>query len=83
MGISRPKITYLKDLAQRFEELPSIDTLQTMDDESIIKSLTVVKGIGVWTVQMLLIFRLQDSPESLKAPEKQERSSVFRALDRG
>jgi hypothetical protein len=26
---------------------------------------------------------LQDSPESLKAPEKQERSSVFRALDRG
>ena len=30
-----------------------------------------------------LLRELQDSPESLKAPEKQERSSVFRALDRG
>lgn len=58
VGISRPKITYLKDLAQRAEELPNINTLQTMDDETIIKSLTVVKGIGRWTVQMLLIFRL-------------------------
>jgi DNA-3-methyladenine glycosylase II len=30
-----------------------------MDDETIIKTLTRVKGIGRWTVQMLLIFRLQ------------------------
>ncbi|WP_413175960.1 DNA-3-methyladenine glycosylase family protein [Anabaena azotica] len=58
VGISRPKISYLKDLAQRFEELPSLDDLQTIDDESIIKCLTTVKGIGRWTVQMLLIFRL-------------------------
>jgi DNA-3-methyladenine glycosylase II len=58
VGISRPKISYLKDLAQRYEQLPSIDTLQTMDDETIIKTLTVIKGIGRWTVQMLLIFRL-------------------------
>ena len=58
VGISRPKITYLKDLAQRYEQLPSIDILQTMDDETIIKSLTVIKGIGRWTVQMLLMFRL-------------------------
>ncbi|MBD2293929.1 DNA-3-methyladenine glycosylase 2 family protein [Anabaena sphaerica FACHB-251] len=58
VGISRPKISYLKDLAQRFEQLPSLDDLQKMDDESIIKCLTTVKGIGRWTVQMLLIFRL-------------------------
>jgi DNA-3-methyladenine glycosylase II len=58
VGISRPKITYLKDLAQHFEQLPSIDTLQRMDDESIIKTFIVVKGIGRWTVQMLLMFRL-------------------------
>ena len=58
VGISRPKITYLKDLAQRYEELPSIDDLHRIDDETIIKTLTVVKGIGVWTVQMLLMFRL-------------------------
>lgn len=58
VGISRPKIAYLKDLAQRFEKLPTLDELQAMDDETIIKTLTVVKGIGRWTVQMLLMFRL-------------------------
>jgi DNA-3-methyladenine glycosylase II len=58
VGISRPKISYLKDLAQRFDKLPTIDDLLLMDDESIIKILTEVKGIGRWTVQMLLMFRL-------------------------
>jgi DNA-3-methyladenine glycosylase II len=54
VGISRPKISYLKYLAQGFEELPSLDDLQTIDDESIIKCLTILKGIGRWTVQILL-----------------------------
>lgn len=58
VGISRLKISYLKDLAQPFEELPSLDDLQTIDDESIIKCLTTVKGIGRWTVQMLVTFTL-------------------------
>ena len=58
VGISRPKISYLKDLAQRFDKLPTIDDLLLMDDESIIKILTEVKGIGRWTAQMLLMFRL-------------------------
>ncbi|MEA5554132.1 DNA-3-methyladenine glycosylase [Anabaena cylindrica UHCC 0172] len=58
VGISRPKISYLKDLAQRFDKLPTIDDLLLMDDESIIKTLTEVKGIGRWTAQMLLMFRL-------------------------
>lgn len=58
-GISRSKILYLKDLAQKvLDSLPSIAQLETMDDESIIKTLTQVKGIGRWSVQMLLIFRL-------------------------
>lgn len=58
-GISRPKILYLKDLAQKvLEDLPTLEELEKMDDESIIKTLTHVKGIGRWTVQMLLIFRL-------------------------
>ena len=58
-GISRSKILYLKDLAQKvLNGLPSIAQLEAMDDESIIKTLTQVKGIGRWSVQMLLIFRL-------------------------
>lgn len=59
VGISRPKISYLKDLATKvLEGLPTLEELETMDDESIIQTLTQVKGIGRWTVQMLLIFRM-------------------------
>ena len=59
VGISRPKILYLKDLAQKvLEDLPTLEELEKMDDESIIKTLTQIKGVGRWTVQMLLIFRM-------------------------
>jgi DNA-3-methyladenine glycosylase II len=59
VGISRPKIAYMKDLAQRvLDGLPTLKELEQMDDDEIIKTLTAVKGIGCWTVQMLLIFRL-------------------------
>lgn len=59
IGISRPKISYIKDLARHaIDGLPTLEELEVMDDESIIKTLTRVKGIGRWTVQMLLIFRL-------------------------
>jgi len=59
VGISRPKVVYLKDLAQKIlDGLPTLTDLEAMEDEAIIKTLTQVKGIGCWTVQMLLIFRL-------------------------
>ncbi|MDZ7965890.1 MAG: DNA-3-methyladenine glycosylase [Nostoc sp. DedSLP03] len=58
-GISRPKVLYLKDLAQKvLDGLPTLDQLQAMEDESIIEALTPIKGVGRWTVQMLLMFRL-------------------------
>ncbi|WP_375495860.1 DNA-3-methyladenine glycosylase family protein [uncultured Nostoc sp.] len=58
-GVSGSKVLYLKDLAQKvMEGLPTLEELQTMDDESIIETLTPIKGIGRWTVQMLLMFRL-------------------------
>lgn len=58
-GISRPKIVYLKDLAAKVEtELPSLEEIRDWEDEAIVQTLTQVKGIGRWTVEMLLIFRL-------------------------
>lgn len=58
-GISRPKIVYLKDLALKIQTgLPTLEEISGLDDESIVQTLTQVKGIGRWTVQMLLIFRL-------------------------
>jgi DNA-3-methyladenine glycosylase II len=58
-GLSRSKVTYIKDLAQRIEAgLPSLEDLQALDDEAIAQILTQIRGIGRWSVQMLLIFRL-------------------------
>ncbi len=59
-GLSRSKQLSLRDLAQRTDagQLPTLAQIQRMDDEAIIERLTEVRGIGRWTVQMLLIFRL-------------------------
>jgi DNA-3-methyladenine glycosylase II len=58
-GLSRQKIGYLRDLAVRVVagEVP-IDTLHELPDDEIISALTSVKGIGRWTAQMFLMFRL-------------------------
>jgi DNA-3-methyladenine glycosylase II len=59
VGLSGQKGRYLKDLALQVQQgLPSLEQLELEDDEAIIRALTRVKGIGRWTVQMLLIFRL-------------------------
>lgn len=59
VGLSRGKSAYLKDLAARVVsgEL-SVETLHELSDEEIIAGLTRVKGIGRWTAQMFLMFRL-------------------------
>jgi DNA-3-methyladenine glycosylase II len=58
-GISRSKISYLKDLALWVQNgLPPLEELAQLDDEGIIKTLTQIRGIGRWSVQMLLMFRL-------------------------
>lgn len=59
VGVSRAKVLYLKDLAQQIQNgLPTITELEVMADETIIQTLTQVKGVGRWTAQMFLIFRL-------------------------
>ena len=59
-GLSRSKLASLRDLARRARdgEIPTLEELSGMDDEAIIERLTRVRGIGRWTVEMLLIFRL-------------------------
>jgi O-6-methylguanine DNA methyltransferase len=58
-GLSRQKISYLVDLATRtcHGDLP-LDRLDRLDDEQVIAALTRVKGIGRWSAEMFLIFRL-------------------------
>lgn len=59
-GLSRAKLLSLRDLARKTAdgELPELAEVQRMEDEAIIERLTQVRGIGRWTVEMLLIFRL-------------------------
>jgi DNA-3-methyladenine glycosylase II len=60
VGLSRQKLSYLKDLAEKAESRTvNFDGLENLGDEEIIASLTQVKGIGRWTVQMFLMFTLQ------------------------
>jgi DNA-3-methyladenine glycosylase II len=58
-GLSRQKLGYLKDLARRTAtgRLP-LDALEALPDEAVIEALTAVRGVGVWTAQMFLMFRL-------------------------
>ena len=59
-GISRQKATYLRDLCEKVNSgaLP-LEHLDAMSDDQVIAALTQVKGIGRWTAEMFLIFRLQ------------------------
>lgn len=80
-GISRPKIVYLKDLAQKtLDGLPTLAELEAMDDETIVQTLLPIKGVGRWTVQMLLIFRLHRW-DVLPVDDLGIRSGIRRAYD--
>jgi len=59
-GLSRSKLMAIRDLAEKTNDrtVPSLRELQTMDDETIIERLVQVRGIGRWTVEMLLISQL-------------------------
>jgi methylated-DNA-[protein]-cysteine S-methyltransferase len=59
-GLSRSKLLSLRDLARKALDgrIPSLAEVHRMEDEAIIERLTEVRGIGRWTVEMLLIFRL-------------------------
>ena len=58
-GLSRPKVAYIRDLAQHvIEGSLEIDRLHELPDEEVIAELTAVKGLGRWTADMFLMFHL-------------------------
>ena len=57
-GLSRQKVGYLRDLATHTRNGLPLERLSRFDDERVIETLTVVKGIGRWTAEMYLMFRL-------------------------
>lgn len=59
-GFSRPKVMALRDLAVKTLDgtVPTGRMMNQLDDEAIVERLIEVRGIGRWTVEMLLIFQL-------------------------
>lgn len=58
-GLSRSKVVYMRDLAERVSSRRLVvSRLESMSDEEAIAALTAVKGIGIWTAEVFLIFRL-------------------------
>lgn len=69
-GMSRAKILAVKDLAAKTLDgtVPTLARLKKMDDDEIIARLVSVRGIGRWTVEMLLMFRM-GRPDVLPAAD--------------
>lgn len=64
-GLSRPKVAYVLDLAEKaVTRTVDLEHISTLPDEAVIEQLTSVKGIGVWTAKMFLLFHL-DRPDVL------------------
>jgi DNA-3-methyladenine glycosylase II len=79
IGLSRQKATYIRDLAEKTaSEQVVFEKFRRMTNDQIIGSLTQVKGIGVWTVQMFLMFSLR-RPDVLPCGDLGIRNAVQKA----
>ena len=59
VGLSRQKISYLKNIAKSFKNKSfEIEKLKKMSDEESINYITKLRGLGVWSAQMFLMFNL-------------------------
>jgi 3-methyladenine DNA glycosylase/8-oxoguanine DNA glycosylase len=82
-GLSAAKTLAILDLAARTLDgtVPSMARIRRMDDEEIIERLTTVRGVGRWTVEMLLLFRL-GRPDVLPLGDLGVRKGFARAINR-
>jgi len=70
VGLSRQKIAAIRDLAAKTAEgvVPNSTEIEKLPDKEIVERLTAVRGVGVWTVEMLLLFQL-GRPDVLAASD--------------
>lgn len=75
-GLSRPKISYLRDLAEHVEQGElELEHFDELPDEEVIEQLTAVKGIGEWSAHMFLMFHLR-RPDVLPVGDQGIRRAV-------
>lgn len=79
VGLSKQKLTYIRDLARKTRDgLVEFERFPQMTDDEIIAELTQVKGIGQWTVHMFLMFALR-RPNILPTGDYGVRSAMRKA----
>jgi len=83
-GLSDSKVLSLRDLAQKAEDgvIPTLGEIQNMADETIIERLSEVRGIGRWSAEMLLMFRL-GRPDVLPVDDFGVRKGFAIAFNKG
>jgi DNA-3-methyladenine glycosylase II len=80
-GLSRPKVAYLRDLAERIVDGDlDVEGLAELSDEEVAEQLIAVKGLGRWTVDMFLIFHL-GRPDVLPVGDLGIRRAVERVYE--
>ncbi|MGI8858599.1 MAG: DNA-3-methyladenine glycosylase family protein [Rubrobacteraceae bacterium] len=80
-GLSRPKIRYLRDLAEHvLAGEMDFDALHAFSDEEVAERITAVKGLGRWSADMFLMFHL-GRPDVLPVGDLGIRRAVERAYD--
>jgi DNA-3-methyladenine glycosylase II len=81
IGLSRQKSAYILDLARHTKAgSVAFDKIHQLSDEAVIEHLTAVKGIGVWTAHMFLIFALR-RPDVLPTGDLGVRMAIRKAYD--
>lgn len=80
-GLSKQKIAYIRDLARKTNQgHVKFETLADLPDHEVIEHLTQVKGIGVWTAHMFLIFALR-RPDVLATGDLGVRIAIRKAYE--
>lgn len=78
-GLSKQKTAYIRDLARKTARgKVNFESLLDLPDDAVIECLTQVKGIGVWTAHMFLMFALQ-RPDVLPTGDLGIRSAIRKA----
>lgn len=82
-GISRPKLQSLRDLARRCGagEVPTLAASRRLDDDTIVDKLVAIHGIGRWSAEMFLIFRL-GRPDVLPVDDYSLRKAYAKAFNK-
>ena len=82
-GISRPKLKGLRDLARRTArgEVPTLAATRKMSDADIAAALVAIHGIGRWSAEMFLMFRL-GRPDVLPVDDYSLRKAYARAFNK-